>query len=210
MSANAFATPEERRRPAYRGNDVAQEHPSGRPHPSRCAFGLAIKHTGVFQVLQSFDPHVAGTPPLGLIVPTSDIDILCHAPDADLFAEALWRGFNSWPEFAIHQWSAGSRAVIARFRAFGWRFEIFGDPRPVRQQEAWRHFHIEKRLLRLGGAKLRSAVMSRRRQGLKTEPAFVAALGLEGDPYEAMLVLHQQDDLALLEQLVLARIRIST
>jgi Domain of unknown function (DUF4269) len=100
-----------------------------------------------------------------------------------------------------------SAAVIARFRAFGWRFEIFGDRRPVRQQEAWRHFDIEKRLLRLGGPRLRSTVMSKRRQGLKTEPAFAAALGLTGDPYQAMLILQQLDDLAPLKQLVFARTR---
>ena len=40
---------------------------------------------------------------------------------------------------------------------------------------------VERRLLALGGAPLRHAVMARRRQGARTEPAFAGSLRLEGD-----------------------------
>jgi len=35
------------------------------------------------RALAEFDPHLAGTLPLGLDLPTSDLDILCHAAEPD-------------------------------------------------------------------------------------------------------------------------------
>lgn len=93
------------------------------------------------------------------------------------------------------------RPVIASFSVAGVPFEIFGQARPVREQDGWRHFSVEKRLLRLGGEDLREAVMNARRQGAKTEPAFAWVLGLKGDPYRAMLDLAELDDAGLLEVL---------
>lgn len=40
--------------------------------------------------LNPFDPRVAGTPALGLDLPGSDLNILCHAPDPDAFLAVLW------------------------------------------------------------------------------------------------------------------------
>ena len=72
--------------------------------------------------------------------------------------------------------------------------EVFGDPRPVARQPGWRHFEIERRLLVLGGDRLRAAVMQRRRDGRKTEPALAHLLGLAGDPYAALLALDEMPD----------------
>lgn len=91
--------------------------------------------------------------------------------------------------------------MIASFSVAGVPFEIFGQARPVREQDGWRHFWVEKRLLRLGGENLREAVMTARRQGTKTEPAFAQVLGLGGDPYRAMLDLEDLDDAGLLDVL---------
>lgn len=99
------------------------------------------------------------------------------------------------------QWKKADRPVIASFSVAGVPFEIFGQARPVREQDGWRHFSVEKRLLRLGGEGLREAVMTARWQGAKTEPAFAQVLGLEGDPYRAMLDLEALGDAGLLEVL---------
>ena len=164
-------------------------------------YDQALRSTQMIEHLHSFDPHVVGTLPLGLGVPGSDIDIVCHAPDLAAFAETVWRYFRETDRFALYQWSAGKRPVVAKLTAHGWPFEIFGSIEPVHDQAGWRHFVVEQRLLGLGGQLLRSAVMAARRRGLKTEPAFAEVLKLPGDPYEALLALHERADAALIEVL---------
>lgn len=137
---------------------------------------------------------MAGTFPLGLAVPGSDIDVLCHAPDAQVFAEALWETCRDFEDFAMWQWQKADRPVVAAFSVAGVPFEVFGQALPVQEQHGWRHFAVEARLLRLGGTDLREAVMTARRAGVKTEPAFAQVFGLEGDPYGAMLALAGEED----------------
>lgn len=83
---------------------------------------------------------------------------------------------------------------VASFRVLGWDMEIFGSRIPVAEQPAWRHFDVEKRLLSLGGQRLRDVVMRFRAAGMKTEPAFATALGLAGNPYDALLSLQMLGD----------------
>lgn len=149
----------------------------------------ALRRADVGARLADYDPHVAGTPPLGLDLPGSDIDILCHAPDAAAFAEKLWSAWHGAPDFRLRQRMGGDRPVVASFTVLGWAIEIFGQALPVAQQMGWRHFLIERRLLAIGGPPFRDAVMRLRQQRFKTEPAFAALLGLEGDPYIALLAL---------------------
>lgn len=156
---------------------------------TRPGWRVALRRSGALARLAGFDPHVAGTPPLRLDTPASDIDLLCHAPDPTAFAAQLWRQFGAEPGFALWQWRGAARPVLAHFRAEGWEFEIFGAAQPVEEQAGWRHFVAERRLLALGGAKLRRAVQAARRRGMKTEPAFASVLGLQGDPYAALLPL---------------------
>jgi hypothetical protein len=154
----------------------------------------AIDRLRVIDVLREHDPHIAGTLPLGIDVPGSDIDLLCHAPDADAFAQLVWSAFGDQSGFSIRQWTGDERPVIASFEAHGWPFELFGHPSPVPLQQGWRHFEVQRRLLTLGGTRFRRAVMQRRRRGAKTEPAFAAALRLDGDPYAGLLAVHSWDN----------------
>jgi hypothetical protein len=175
---------------------------------SRCSYAEALERLDLLSHLAAYDPHVAGTPPLGIALATSDIDVLCHAPDASAFTEDVWRHFGREAGFRMQQWTADERPVIAAFDAHGWAFELFGHPRPVREQAGWRHFLVERRLLDLGGEAFRAAVMQQRQNDSKTEPAFAAALGLSGDPYTKLLELEQQADadfVALLESAGFAR-----
>ncbi len=163
----------------------------------RPSYSDALARTAILETLRPFDPHVAGTPPLGLDLPDSDIDILCHAPHLPAFAQHVWAALHERDGFAIRQWIGEGRSVIAAFHAEGWRFELFGQSVPVTHQWGWRHFRVEQRLLALGGTRLKEAVMRRRHQGVKTEPAFAELLRLSGDPYQALLHLSEQPDSAL-------------
>ena len=147
----------------------------------------ALRQSRVLKLLDGFDPCVVGTLPLGLAVATSDIDIVCHAVDLDAFAETLWKQYRDFRGFRMHQWTSKGRPIVARFDFGDWVFELFGDVTPAGQQPAWHHFDVERRLLRLDDGRLRAALVRLRANGQKTEPAFATALGLDGDPYEAML-----------------------
>jgi hypothetical protein len=163
---------------------------------TRITYDEALARSGIMTKLAAFDPHVAGTPPLGIELPTSDIDILCESNDLNAFSTFLREVIGTLPDFSLHH-HADLPAVIARFSADGWSFEIFGQPCPVSRQHGQRHFLIERRLLALGGPSLRDSVLRKRQDGLKTEPAFAALLGLSGDPYMALLALEEESDDAL-------------
>lgn len=166
-----------------------------------------VDAVGVMQALDEFDPHIAGTLPIGVALPSSDIDILCHAPDLSAFASVVWTEFSAFENFALRQRTTGDRPVVASFRAKGWEFELFGSVLPVAKQAGWRHFVIEKRLLSLGGTELCSAILDCRRRGFKTEPAFAAVLGLPGNPYDSLLELETMTDEQLAE--VLCRLQLA-
>lgn len=157
----------------------------------------ALHHAGLAGKLAHLDWCLAGTPPLGLALEGSDIDILCHVRDYGEFTDLIWRSFAGFEGFSIRQWAKAPHAIVATFHCAGWPFEIFGEKRPLREQAGWRHYEVERRLLALGGAAFHERIMAARRGGLKTEPAFAAVLGLAGDPYAAMLDLFGQDDTAL-------------
>ncbi|GGE40876.1 alpha/beta hydrolase [Agaricicola taiwanensis] len=171
---------------------------------SRPAFETALARLGILKTLEAFDPHVAGTLPLGIDIPGSDIDILCHAPAPDRFASLLWRTYAGFTDFSLRQWRGNGRPIITTFEAEGWPFEIFGSPQPVAEQLGWRHFKVERRLLAQGNSAFRDKVMALRHVGAKTEPAFAQVLGLEGDPYQALLDLEILDDAGLRKRLAAA------
>lgn len=167
-----------------------------RPH-----YCNALQHLGILEALAAYDPRVAGTPPLGVDTPQSDIDILCCAPNMAQFFLDVVALYGALPGFSCWHWLSGDRPLISTFTVHGWDFEIFASPQPVEQQNGWRHFTIEQRLLGLGGDNLKTRVMSLRSEGYKTEPAFWAALGFTGNAYAGMLELCNDTDEALADKL---------
>jgi Domain of unknown function (DUF4269) len=129
----------------------------------RRSYEEALSECDVLGALAPFDPRIAGTPPLGLDLPGSDIDVLCFAPDAHAFTDTVWRNFSNAPAFMAKQLVRAPRPVVASFEVSGWRIELYGEAIPVEQQRGWRHFAVEQRLLALGGEDLPVTVLALRR-----------------------------------------------
>ncbi|MET0287782.1 MAG: DUF4269 domain-containing protein [Polyangiales bacterium] len=127
----------------------------------------------LFALLAPTNPTLVGTFPLGLQVDGSDLDIVCEAHDLALLGLPCRR---------VHD------ATVAELRIDGMRVEVFAQPVPVARQLGFRHMIVEGRLLTVFPT-LRDEVLALKRAGVKTEPAFASVLGLQGDPYQALLDL---------------------
>lgn len=151
-----------------------------------------LRALGLWQVLAEFGPVLAGTVPLGIDIPGSDLDVLCEVPPGmeAQFSEVLRAQYEHMAGFRLRQLSIGGRScVISNFFYQGTEIEVFGQAVPAVQQRAFRHMVVEHAILQAGGEAWRRAVQHLKTEGLKTEPAFAALLNLPGDPYEALLTL---------------------
>lgn len=163
----------------------------------RLDFEQVIQKLSILARLREFDPQIIGTPPLGIELETSDIDIACSANDLARFKDVALTEFSTFKNFQCrNSYLQNQDSIIVQFQAYDWEIELFCQTIPTNQQWGVRHFNIEQRLLNLE-PKLRSIVMQLKQQGLKTEPAFARALGLPGDPYASILNLENMNDAEL-------------
>lgn len=141
---------------------------------------------------------LAGTWPLGIALPTSDLDILLEAVDVARLKAELDTAFADIPGYRSARIDAtDGPAAVAQLPVTPVPIEIFAQALPVTEQMAYRHMIVEGRLLDIAGRPLQDRVRHLKRAGLKTEPAFARALGLPGNPYTAVLNLERQSDAVL-------------
>lgn len=166
--------------------------------PRQQAAYTALVRLGLFETLRKYSPLLAGTIPLDIDLPGSDLDIICEAHDLDAFAADVRATYGHHDSFALRARDKdGLSAVVASFTGEGFAIEIFAQPLPVTSQNAYRHMMVEARLLALGGPDFRDAVRRLKAQGMKTEPAFAHLLRFSGDPYTKLLDLYHADESAL-------------
>jgi hypothetical protein len=163
---------------------------------------IALERTLAFSradtVLAGWPAAIIGTLPLGVDTPASDVDIAVEAADLDALSTHLRA---HWPMATQHRHTLrGQPCLVFLLPTPARPLELFASPQPLPEHWGYRHFRLEARLLRLLGAPLRQQVQALRAAGLKTEPAFAAALGLvAADPYAALLVLEGASDLSLMQ-----------
>jgi diadenosine tetraphosphate (Ap4A) HIT family hydrolase len=163
--------------------------------PRQRAAHAALGRLGVMRRLAAHDPCLVGTIPLDVDRPGSDLDIICEANDQDAFERSLREAFGRRPDFALGRGRIdGLPVVVCGFTADGFPIEVFGQARPVREQNGYRHLVAEARLLDLAGDAARPAIRRLKAIGLKTEPAFATHFCLAGDPYAAVLALAEASD----------------
>lgn len=152
----------------------------------------------LFHTLQDYTPILVGTIPLDIDTEQSDLDILCEAHDLNRFQQDVTTAFGRQPRFRVlATWKDQLPALVAGFTAEGFPVEIFAQPRPVTDQNGYRHLVVEARLLALGGEEARVRIRELKRAGLKTEPAFARYFQLDGDPYQTLLHLAQLSEAEL-------------
>ena len=154
----------------------------------RKIFELITKYR-VFEILKEFDPILAGTIPIEVDTDKSDLDIICYWKDKYLFSQTLKSNFSSFDGYQQKEKEKRDHlTIMACFSIEGFEFEIFGQNRPTKTQEANRHMIIEHKLLLKHGEQFRHQVIELKKQGVKTEPAFAQLLGLETDnPFDKLL-----------------------
>ena len=155
----------------------------------RDAFRVLIE-LDIFSVLAEFQPELACTFPLGIETPSSDLDVLCYAEDLERFTQLVTIAYGDEDEFEIHRTEKnGYPTVIGNFCVQNIPIQLFAQPRPTEEQNAYRHLMAEARLLREGGEEAVMAIRNLKLEGMKTEPAFGQYFCLSGDPYESLLTL---------------------
>ena len=147
-----------------------------------------LKSEGIFYKLRTFQPILAGTVPLDICIPSSDIDILCCANDLDSFRKFVEHIFESHDSFACSSLLVdGEPTVLATFEIAGFAVEIFAQGKPVKQQNGYLHLIKEWEILTERGQEFKQKIIALKRAGMKTEPAFAHLLNIEGNPYEGLL-----------------------
>ncbi|QXU40637.1 DUF4269 domain-containing protein [Pedobacter sp. D749] len=148
----------------------------------------ALTSNRVLEKLSFYHPILVGTIPINIDIENSDLDVICEVSDKGEFIAQLNLLFGNKKNFTIHE-STKFEAVKANFTIDDFEIEVFGQNIPTTQQNAYRHMLIEHKLLLEKGEAFRQEVISLKKQGYKTEPAFAKLLGIEGDAYEDLLKL---------------------
>jgi len=153
----------------------------------KSAYQTLIKYQ-VFEKLSAFDPLLAGTIPIDIDIPGSDLDIICYWQNVTSFIFLLEKSFATKQNFNLRKEIInGQKTVIANFLIDDFEVEIFGQNIPSKEQNAFNHMLIEHQILQEKGDGFKQKIIELKRQGLKTEPAFAQLLALAGNPYEALL-----------------------
>lgn len=153
----------------------------------KSAYQTLIKYH-VFEKLSAFNPLLAGTIPIEIDIPVSDLDIICHWQNVTDFILLLEKSFAAEQDFSLRkEMINGQQTVIANFWIDDFEVEVFGQNIPSTKQNAFKHMLIEHQILQEKGDGFKQQIIELKRQGLKTEPAFAQLLELAGNPYEALL-----------------------
>ena len=158
-----------------------------------------IEDLKLIERLKAYQVTVIGTPPLGIEIWQSDIDLICNYQLEQLnqLFDVL-KKFKALENWKIEQSKFEKETWICSFGYLNWVIEIFCSTTPIYQQAGFRHFKIEHRLLNLAHIQFKKDIIALKNKGFKTEPAFAELLSLTGDPYARLNELYEVDDSELI------------
>ncbi|WP_088291849.1 DUF4269 domain-containing protein [Bacillus mycoides] len=142
--------------------------------------------------LALYSPVLCGTIPIRIDTLHSDLDIVMEVHDYDVFEQEMRSLYGSYEGFKIKKNKIkGTESIKVNFKFEGFEFELFAQPKPVRNQNAYKHMIVEHMLL-MQHPHIREEIIRLKEQGLKTEPAFAQVLNIDGDPYKELILLGQE------------------
>ena len=149
-----------------------------------------LKKLKVMSILRNYSPTLAGTIPLNIDIEGSDLDIICEVHEHNTFESIVSINFGSQQNFRLNtKIIGGLTSTVINFTSSRFPIEIFAQPKPVNEQNAYLHMDVEARLLAIGGEEARQEIRRLKLMGLKTEPAFARYFNLKNDPYVELLRL---------------------
>lgn len=153
----------------------------------------ALSSLRIFEILAPYAPVLAGTFPLGIEVEGSDLDIVCQTDDLLEFRNLMEKEFGRLSDFSVK--ISGEKDVLTcNFMAENFPVEVYASAQDPLLGNGYRHMWVEYRLLDLLGDTFKEEIIALKKAGIKTEPAFARVLGLDGDPYRAVLALENWPD----------------
>ena len=152
-----------------------------------------IVKLGIFEKLKNYNPLLTGTIPIEIDLPESDLDIICECENHKEFSKLLIKNFGDKMDFKINVTELnGIKSTVVEFKTDNYTFEIFGQNVPTEKQNAYRHMIVEHWILEQKGTEFKNEIKILKSKGIKTEPAFAKALGLNGNPYNEILNLEKK------------------
>jgi len=167
--------------------------------PAQQAAWRVLTELGILDLLSPFDARLAGTIPIDVDIPGSDLDVICQADDLNALARVLATHYGHHTGFQMkRKVRYGHPVLVCEFAYNQLPIQVYGSPTPVAQQRAWVHMVAEAYLLSQSGPEAKAAVRALKSSGMKTEPAFAHVFGLQGEPYEVLYelglsILHQME-----------------
>lgn len=150
-------------------------------------YHILVSHQ-IMNKLSDYQPVITGTIPIAINIATSDVDIILYATDLESLRNTLVANFSHFTDFKIYTDDIYSTVVVmAGFTLNGFCFELFAQAIPTTDQHAYLHMIKEYEILQQQPESFRQEIIKLKQSGIKTEPAFAQLLGLEGNPYEALL-----------------------
>lgn len=151
-----------------------------------------LNELNIMEDLSLYDPVLCGTIPIRIDTPQSDLDIVMEVHKFNAFEQEMRSLYGSYEGFEIKKKKIkNTESIKVNFNFKGFEFELFAQPKPVRNQNAYKHMVVEHMLL-MQHPHIREEVIHLKEKGLKTEPAFAQVLNIDGDPYEELILLGQE------------------
>lgn len=134
----------------------------------------SLSRTGLLAFVQTrgFAAAIAGTHPLDLALPSSDVDILVHCPNPEALVRDLQQQFGGNAD-------GNTSEQTLSLSADGFRFEVFVSTLPLEAQNGFLHLRAEARLVAVTGDWCKAPLRALKQAGYSTELAFAKFFGID-------------------------------